>query len=393
MTKNKKIVYVLSSARALGGASKSFLMMLEGVARLGVEPIVVVPDDGPICKPLQEMNIGYIVVHYRFATYPEKRTLKDLLLFLPRFLVRQVMNIWAVYSLFRQLKGTGIALVHTNVSVVDIGFRLSRKLGVPHVYHIREYADIDFDLHYYPSKQHFRRALVANDSYSICITRDIQQYHGQADNPNSRVIYNGICSEVSEFPHHETGDYMLYAGRVEYTKGLDLLLKAYVLCKERGDYLLPLYVAGRIADAQYMHDIESYIHQNKLSDSIVFLGERTDMDSLLSQTHFLVVTSRSEAFGRCMPEAMFHGCLVIANDTAGTKEQLDNGLRMTGEEIALRFHSVIELADCLHEVDVKPLSYFTPMRQRAFDVVNSIYTAEENARQVYRFYLDILGRI
>lgn len=39
----------------------------------------------------------------------------------------------------------------------------------------------------------------------------------------------------------------------------------------------------------------------------------------------LIVPSPFEAFGLITAEAMFNKCLVIGRDTAGTKEQFDNG--------------------------------------------------------------------
>lgn len=43
----------------------------------------------------------------------------------------------------------------------------------------------------------------------------------------------------------------------------------------------------------------------------------------------LIVPSPFEAFGLITAEAMFNKCLVIGKDTAGTKEQFDNGQKNT----------------------------------------------------------------
>ena len=187
-----KVVYILSSAKATGGASKAFLTLLMGLMEKGVEPIAVLPGRGAFYDVLQSRGIPCIILIYRNCTYPYRRNLKETLLFLPRLCARLWVNFFAARALTKRLKCSGVALIHTNVGVVDIGFRAAQKLHVPHIYHIREYADLDFGMHYFPTKASFRRQLQKNDSYSICITRDIQQHHAQQTSSSSRVIYDGI---------------------------------------------------------------------------------------------------------------------------------------------------------------------------------------------------------
>ena len=55
------VVYILNSTYALGGASKSFMSMLEGLKNKGVKPIVVVPDHEGLCKILHKKGIETIV--------------------------------------------------------------------------------------------------------------------------------------------------------------------------------------------------------------------------------------------------------------------------------------------------------------------------------------------
>ena len=87
---------------------------------------------------------------------------------------------------------------------------------------------------------------------------------------------------------------------------------------------------------------------------------------------------------------MLQGCLAIGRNTDGTKEQFDNGLDMTGEEIGLRYDTNEELSRLLKEVTVNPISYYQPYKERAFRVVNQLYTEENNIQQIYSFYKEIL---
>ena len=214
------VVYVLNSTYAWGGASKSFISMLEGLRRRGIYPIVVMPDREGLYHILRQMGIECVVSCFRPNTYPHNRSsLKDILLFLPKLIARRIVNYRAVRTLASLMKGRQIDLVHTNVSVIDVGFRLSLKLGVPHIFHVREYGDLDFHEVYYPCERFFHH-LIRNCSYSICITKAIQAHHGLSDNKKSVVIYNGVdISKVAVSLLKKNG-YFLFAGRIDPSKGM-----------------------------------------------------------------------------------------------------------------------------------------------------------------------------
>ena len=386
-----KVGYVLNSPKALGGASKAFKSMLNGLRQRGVSPIIILPGRGQMYDELCSMGITCFITNFRPNIYPKWLSLKEKALFLPRLMVWRFLNYRARRALLKRLQHEGVALIHTNVGVVDLGFWVSRRLGVPHLYHIREYADRDFGMHYYPRKACFRKQLKADNSFSICITRDIQRHHGQTDSPRSRVIYDGIRPTMTTRPAMAWGDYFLFAGRIETTKGLDILLDAYAICQQKGWEVLPLKVAGRISEADYSERIHQFVTKQQLDHQVTFLGERSDINTLFSEARALVVPSRYEGFGLCMPEAMFSCSLVLAHDTAGTHEQLENGLRMTNTDIALRFTTAEQLALLLAEVTRSSAEKYANMVNNAFNVVNQLYTSEAHVSQVYDYYQDILS--
>jgi len=386
-----RIAYVLNATIPTGGATKAFMSMLRGVISLGVTPVVVMPDCGGIFGDLKAMGVECYAFTFRARTYPNFSTFKEKIFFLPRIIARLVVNHLAIHTLIGILRQKNVDLVHTNVGVVNIGYKAAHKLNIPHLYHIREYGDLDFHYHYFPCPHSFYQQLQQSDCFTVCITRDIQRHHGLSSSPLSRVVYDSIRPTEPSYPQVCYGNYFLYAGRVQYTKGLDLLLKAYVLCLKKGVKLLPLWVAGDLLDMNYLGQVQQYIREHDLRDEVTFLGPRSDIEELMAGARALVVPSRYEGFGLCMPEAMFNGCLVIAHDTAGTHEQLENGLRETGEEIALRFQTTEQLAACLEKVSAASRDEFLPMIQRAFSVVNRLYTVEAHAHQIYQYYQDILS--
>ena len=385
------IVYILNATILSGGATKAFMNMLEGLLSYGINPFVVVPDDEGITQELKARKIHTLVVNYRPSTYPDFRTLKERLLFIPRLVARIILNFNATKAVEVFIKENRIDLVHSNSSVIRIGFDAAQKAKIPHIYHIREYGDLDFGYHYFPRKKSFIRQLSAEHSYSICITKDIQKYNNQQGTDTSRVIYDGVFNSQAELSEAPIKQYFLYAGRIQPAKGLDQLLLAYKQYTDLNDQPLPLKVAGSNSDDFYYKQQVQFIKDNKLMGKVELLGECDDIGLRMKQARALIIPSPNEGFGFCMPEAMQQGCLCIARNTGGTKEQLDNALDMTGCEIALRYESTEQLAELLSEVTNHPVSHYNDLTQKAFAVVNHLYTKENCAKKVHEFYNNILN--
>ncbi len=383
------ILYVLNDTYVLGGASKSFLTLIESVLLHGDTPIVVTPNNKGIAKTLQQMGVEIIAVPYRNNTYPDLRNFMEASLFLPRLVMRRWLIRKAVQRVYEQVKSRDIHLVHTNVSVIDLGERVARKLGVPHIYHIREYGDMDFNFHYYPCSKAFHQRLSQN--YTICITQAIQKHHYQFGNPKSTVVYNGITmgteGKAQALPSQP---YFLYAGRIEEAKGLKDLVIAYAqFATARRADTPSLIIAGSVTDRKFYQNITQYLEREDVKDKVIFLGPREDIGHLMSHAIATIVPSRFEGFGRCLPEAMLCGCITIGRDTAGTKEQYDNGLQLTGKEIGYRFHNTNELAQCLEQVCVTSEAELNDIRKRAIQTINKYYTPQKYTDAIIQLYENV----
>lgn len=387
----KRVAYVLCATRANGGATKAFMSMLHGVMAKGIEPTVILPDKNGIYETLRAEGIYTEALSFRPNTYPNRKTLKDKLLFLPRMAARQHLNHKAAHRIAHILRKRNVQLVHTNVSITNVGHMASRMVRIPHVYHFREYADKDFGFAYCPSWKGFHDNLNTPKDYFICITRGIQQHHGLNDNAHARVIYDGVMEKRIEPTDNKRDNVFLYAGRIEPTKGLSDLLEAYLVAyRTTGGNVPPLHVAGAFSDKVFTEKMKAYTHENGIDDKIVFLGDCDNIYERMSRCKALFVPSRFEGFGLCMAEAMFQSTLVVGRNTAGTKEQLENGVEVSGHQIGIGYDTIDQLADIIKTLSTdSSQTAFDDMRHRAFKVVNSLYTIERHAEQVYEFYQTI----
>ena len=90
-----------------------------------------------------------------------------------------------------------------------------------------------------------------------------------------------------------------------------------------------------------------------------------------------------------MNEALFNKYLVSVNNTAGTKEQFDNGRNITGEEIGIRYNSNKELSDILIGITKNPDSYKDYI-ERAEIAVRKLYSTDTHINNIFKLYKNIL---
>lgn len=386
-----KILFITSSTTVHGGGSKSFLQMLRGLMSYGIDPLVIVPNTQGLYYVLQQEGIACISLRYpyKMSIYPFTSTWRDKMLFIPRLIHSIFLNNLAVIQLIGIAKHFRPDIIHTNVSVTTIGYYVARLLKIPHIWHIREYADLDFNFHYYPSKNIQQKRYKHPNSYTICITKDIQDHHQLNDWKNSTVIYNGIFSQKELFYQRDKKPYFLFAGRIEQAKGISPLIDAYASYCKQTQSPLPLHIAGSGVPT-YVNFIKEKINEYAIADKVVFLGMRDDIVSLYREAKAIIVPSISEGFGRITAEAMFSGCLVIGYNTAGTKEQFDMGKNLTGDEIAYRYDTNEQLVQHLLDITNAPLDKLENIILRGQKTATELYSTEQHAKYVYEFYKTLL---
>ncbi|GAB4541672.1 MAG: glycosyltransferase family 4 protein [Thermodesulfovibrionia bacterium] len=138
------------------------------------------------------------------------------------------------------------------------------------------------------------------------------------------VIPNGVDKELLKVKTVE-GNYMLFLSRIDtYTKGLDILLDAFVIVAERFKDIR-LILAG--------HEIDSTERlfkrlPQRLREKVSYVGfvRGEEKIRLLAGAKVFVLPSRHEAHPISVLEAMACGCPVIVSDIPEMRYINDNGL-------------------------------------------------------------------
>ena len=390
-----RVLYVASGTRMSGGATKSFLAMLREADKAGIEYRVVCPDTLGLTRCLEEKGVYTYVRHFRHNRYPSTQGIVNLLKWLPRLIHDNYINWKAKRRLYEDVKDFNPDIVHENSSAVNIGYYIAKRLDVPYIMHIREYGDLDFQI----TIPDVGKRMADPGCWTISITKDIFLRKKQDRNPHATQIYNGIMtmSQLRFTPHKKR--YFLYAGRIEPAKGTSELIDAYLKYLSVEKDPVPLKIAGGCNHPDYCERLKDKVAHAGCSDMVEWLGDRDDVCDLMFEAAATVIPSRFEALGRVMPEAMANGSLCVGRDTGGTKEQMDNGLEFTGNEIALRFTTVDDLAGVFSYItcemkDNDPFASggaFRDMIDRSQRSVCEFFSEEQFGKRLLSFYDKILN--
>ena len=171
-----------------------------------------------------------------------------------------------------------------------------------------------------------------NTDAFICVSKlvyDLQtQDLTEKEKKKFHLVYNGIDTEKFDKYKNVKKDknkfIIGYAGRIADNKGIDVLLKAFVILNKKYDNIY-LQLAGN--DNGYLKEVQQFINDNKLQNRVEYLGCLKDMEIFYKKLDIFVLPSVvREAFGLTICEAMYCGVPVITTDSGAQSEIIENGV-------------------------------------------------------------------
>jgi glycosyltransferase involved in cell wall biosynthesis len=380
--KDTKVLYITTGNAY--GADRSLMTLLDELDEK-ITAYVVMPHLLGLQNFLEQKKIPYTKIRMRQCSVPKIKSVKDFFYFPLKLFMTLRYNACVAPKLKKIVRTFQPDVIHTNVGVYRMGYKIARRQGIPHVWHLREYQDKDMARWILGGRKKLIRLLKQNNNYPIAITKSIADYF---DIPHSYVIYNGVLKKDQLQFNAQKENYFLYAGNIYEEKGVTVLIEAFCRFASRNK-AYKLYLAGGY-DSSYKNKLMRIISRYRINaERVLFIGRqpKDEINRLMSVAMGVIVPSYYEAFGRVVAEAMSNGCLVIAHNSHGIQEQLDNGVAITGDEIGIRCSASAEdLANKMQEIATNGIQYYFPMIHRSQQAVNKLYSSEEYSRKIYGIY-------
>ncbi|SHL48582.1 glycosyltransferase [Fibrobacter sp. UWEL] len=369
---NLKILYILSGSD-FAGSTLSFLTIAENVKKRGDNPFVILPNHNIDLEIiLRSRQIPYFIAPVHFFCYPQKFRGFWFLFDIRDIIVNEIRSFLAIKKIVSEIKPD---IIHTNVGPVSIGHFISKYFKLPHIWHIREYGDLDFNLHPFPNKRFFHHCL--SQDYPIAITKDIFNYNQLTNNKKASIVYNGVRSQDEICFNENKEHFFLCASRVSPEKGHKTVIKAFsVFSKDYDDYRLVILGEG---SREYQEELLEFTRTLHCESKVEFKGFISNVSDYMKKATALIVASPAEGFGRMTAEAIFAGCIVLGKNSGGTKEILE-------EAGGFLFNSELELLESMKKVIQLKTCEYQNFIQNAQGIAKKLYSTENCIDMIYTVY-------
>lgn len=374
-----KVLYVLSRDDKFGAPRALMEMVSTLKEKYNIEPVILTPVKNRINEQCDKLNIENYHIPYGTAMKIKNDYFNNIL----RWLLYKYGNIVSLRRISKKIDISKIDLIHTNNSVIDFGYRISKRNNINHIFHIREFADLDFN--YFPFDKNSINYM--NDSNNIAISSVINNHWSNKNVKNIRVIYDGIDLDTIEpkKKYNSKKIKFLFIGALCEGKGqMDFLNAIVKLDKEKlSNIEIHFYGTG---DNNYIQQIKDFVNKNNLNNNIFLEGYKENVRSVIKDYDVGIINSKSEAFGRVTVEYMATGLCVLASNTGANIELIKNN--KTGilfdyknyDDICEKINYILNNKEIIKKIGVAARS----------DVLKK-YSKEKNAENVYNLYKEIKG--
>ncbi len=320
-------VAFLTHYAELYGANLSLLNLIEGLGRYGVRSHVIAPEPGDLVPELTRCGVPAAVLPFEWWVSP-RRTLLGVA-------TRILRNARTLRPLAAQVSRWGCELVYSNSSVFAVGALTAAVLGLPHVWHLREFGDRDYGLLPDLGPRLTRMGLRTADAMVFVSHALRRAFLGRAVPPRAHVIYNGVAPEAVFDARREAAEALrgrrqpftfVLVGRFRASKGQAVAIRAFARLTARHPAARLLLVggAGQTGEQGYYDDCRSLAAELGVADRVEFWGYIPDPERAFLAADVALMCSGNEAMGRVTAEAMSACRPVLGFDSGGTSELIDH---------------------------------------------------------------------
>lgn len=315
-----------------------------------------------------------------------------------------LVNPKILFKLKKILRDLKPDIVHTHLNKADFYGRIAAKqTGVPLIYstcHNYSTTHKSADINKRSIFDTIDNLVVTySGSRLIAVSNLVQQYLTNRDpkfKERTEIIYNGLNTDKKKYQLDENqqlifrktnrlsqDDFVISViGRLEKQKGHLFFLDTVKEFLRKNSSIKVLI----IGEGNLRNDIEKFVESNLLTNQIQLLGFKHDTEKYIEISDLVCVPSLWEAFGLVTIEAMIKGKLVLASNTGGIPEIVEdfkNGfLFETGnsKDLLKKLKYIFENKNT-----------FSDLRKNAIEDVINKFDIQKNSELYYKSYLSKLN--
>lgn len=388
-----KVVILSTATSYTGGAIITLLNVLPLLKKEGVEPYFILKGHGQLEDVLRNRKIPYSVIKSYDWCVPEQKT-KGAKNFVA-WKVKCFINLIAECKTYFLLKKQKAKVYHLNCIYNGTGVSAAKALGIPVVWHLREFVDLYGETPVFFDTEQVWKKINRADKV-VCVSNYLEQAYKNKiqDGSKLQVIYDGInmsCFHAKTETSPKAKIVIGLAGTAPIKNHKDAIL-ALKRVRDAG-YHVTLKIAGKWSmdnyNQSYKSDLEKLIVENGLKNSVEFIGMQSDMNMFWAECDLSVVCSKRESFGLAATEAMACGVPLICSNTSISGELTENGKNV----FVYQLGKSEELAECILKcIEQLGTDKLDAKIKRAAAFVRNNFSIEESARKLEAVYVELAGK-
>ena len=246
-----------------------------------------------------------------------------------------IFNIEAIFAIEKLIQKIKPDVVMTNTIVSPWAALAANFQGVPHIWFVREYGDIDHQHVFELGREKMLQDIdILSDlivTNSKTLAKHISEYVSK-----EKVIplytpfdLEGLekksLQKVTNPFKRKDSLKLVITGRIAPSKGQSEAAEAAAKLIKQG-YDSELCVIGLPADPADADNLNNVIEKYGISDSVHLVGQQSNPLAILKLADVGIMASRQEAFGRVTFEYMATGRPVVGANSGATPEMIDDGV-------------------------------------------------------------------
>ncbi len=307
----KKHILLIGVSSDAGGGTKHLLSLIRFLLSQDFKVTLILPNNGPLFEDFERLGINLFDIDTR------KLSLRSLLRII--FILKQ----FSPDLIHTHGKGAGIygrvgnLFLRSKIIHTFHGFYLGNEERV------RKFIllVIEFILKYFSD----RLIAVSKGELTYLVQKGI------SDHSNTTLIYNGVKEQEfaeAESTHESSRPIIGTLSRIDYAKGIDLLVKTVFEFEKRG-IDAEFHILGGTPNGfeKYHQEILEFAHKsNWVSNRIFFHGEVQNPSAYLRKFDIYLCTSRREGFPLALLEAALCQKLIVSTNVCGCNEIVEDGV-------------------------------------------------------------------